>query len=229
MTYTIDHTHKSPNFSSRDGRSISMIVLHSTVGSARSALDWLTTPASRVSTHYLIDKAGKIYQLVDDLDAAWHAGKSAWFGLDSEEIQQCSLGVELENLNDGRDPYPRAQLDAAEWLCRSSTRLYAIVPDMVVRHLDIAIPRGRKTDPAGFPWASFKAALFAPPPPPVPAPPPPAVPYRVKGLPVYQRADHTGALWGHLVTGEQVVIDDPKNGHLADGRGFVDLAGLEPL
>ncbi len=39
-------------------------------------------------------------------------------------------------------------------------------------------------------------------------------------------ADHTGALWGHLTTGEQVAIDDMNNGHLSDGRGFVDLKGL---
>jgi hypothetical protein len=58
---------------------------------------------------------------------------------------------------------------------------------------------------------------------------PHARPYRVKGLPVYQRSERSGALWGHLASGEQVVIDDPLDGHLSDGRGFVDLAGLEPL
>lgn len=61
-----------------------------------------------------------------------------------------------------------------------------------------------------------------------PKPKPPA-PYRVHGLPVYQRSDRTGALWGFLHPGEEVLIDDPKSGHLADGRGFVDTAGLEPL
>ena len=72
---TIDQAVRSPNYSLRGGQSISMIVLHATVGSARSALAWLTNPAARVSAHYLIDKSGHIYQLVADEYCAWHAGR----------------------------------------------------------------------------------------------------------------------------------------------------------
>ena len=57
-----------------------MIVIHATAGTVRSALAWLTNPASRVSAHYLIDKAGQIYRLVPDEYAAWHAGRAAWRG-----------------------------------------------------------------------------------------------------------------------------------------------------
>ncbi len=58
-------------------------------------------------------------------------------------------------------------------------------------------------------------------------------PARVVGLPVYQQSDHSGALWGHLRSDQDVVIDDLSNGHVAevDGQhapiGFVDLKGLE--
>ena len=58
---------------------------------------------------------------------------------------------------------------------------------------------------------------------------PPAWAARCIGLPIYQRADHTGALAGYLATGDQVVIDDLSNGHLADHRGFVDIKGLDAL
>lgn len=93
-----------------------MIVLHATVGSARSALAWLTNPAARVSAHYLIDKTGRVYQLVADEEAAWHAGRAEWKG--QTAINEISLGIELENANDGRDPYPAPQITAVLSLLR---------------------------------------------------------------------------------------------------------------
>lgn len=159
MTIAINTSIRSPNYGSRSGRSISMIVLHATAGTARSALAWLTNPAARVSAHYLIDKGGQIYRLVPDEYAAWHAGRAAWRG--ETAINEISLGIELENANTGRDPYPTAQLHALIQLTREKVAQYGIAPDMVVRHLDVAIPRGRKNDPAGFPWAEFLHHVFA--------------------------------------------------------------------
>jgi N-acetylmuramoyl-L-alanine amidase len=154
----IDHSHQSPNHAARDGHAISMLVLHATVGSARSALAWLTNPAARVSAHYLIDKGGRIYQLVADERAAWHAGRASW--QNETAINEMSLGIELENANNGRDPYPEAQLAALVELARAKVTQYAIAPHMVTRHVDVALPRGRKSDPAGFPWQAFLAQLF---------------------------------------------------------------------
>jgi N-acetylmuramoyl-L-alanine amidase len=151
-----------------------MIVLHATVGSARSALAWLTNPAARVSSNYLIEKSGHIYQLVPDEYAAWHAGRASWHG--ETAVNELSLGIELENANNGRDPYPPEQLDALLELAHEKVAQYQIAPDMVTRHLDVAVPHGRKSDPAGFPWTEFMGQLFsqaAPPPqrPPRPEPP----------------------------------------------------------
>lgn len=159
MTVVINTSIRSPNYGSRGGRAISMIVLHATAGTARSALAWLTNPAARVSAHYLIDKAGQIYRLVPDEYAAWHAGRAAWRG--ETAINEISIGIELENANNGRDPYPAAQMNALIHLTREKVTQYRIAPDMVVRHLDIAVPRGRKNDPAGFPWAEFQQQVFA--------------------------------------------------------------------
>lgn len=222
MTYPIDTTHPSPNHSPRSSADVSMLVLHATVGSYESALAWLCNPASKVSTHYLIRKDGHIAQLVPDALEAWHAGRSAWQGLTSAQIQACSLGIELENANDGHDPYPPAQLAAAHWLSQSLIVRYQITRDMVVRHLDIATPKGRKTDPAGLPWPAFADSLYLT----------LARAYRVVGLPIYQREDLAGPLAGHLETGETVLIDEdyPNGaGHDALGRGFVDMDGLEAL
>jgi hypothetical protein len=99
---------------------------------------------------------------------------------------------------------------------------WGLPPDSVSTHRDCM--QGR-TCPGKFLTGTQIRADLRKPAPSIP----PVRPYRVKGLPVYQRSERSGALWGHLASGEQVVIDDPFDGHLSDGRGFVDLAGLEPL
>jgi N-acetyl-anhydromuramyl-L-alanine amidase AmpD len=154
----VDRAIQSPNYSPRGQQKISMIVLHATAGTARSALAWLTNPAARVSAHYLIDKSGHTYQLVRDENTAWHAGRASWHG--QTKINELSLGVELENANDGRDPYPQEQIDALLQLTQEKVSQYNIAPDMITRHLDVAVPRGRKRDPAGFPWPEFISRLF---------------------------------------------------------------------
>jgi N-acetylmuramoyl-L-alanine amidase len=65
---------ESPNFSSRNGTKIDMIVLHFTDGpSARSAINHFLDQASQVSAHYIVDRNGDIYQMVRDTEKAWHA------------------------------------------------------------------------------------------------------------------------------------------------------------
>lgn len=167
----INREYTSPNHSSRDGRAISMVVLHSTAGGLRSSIAHLCDPAPfnrathrrdpalRVSTHYLVDKNSDVYQLVDDHRAAWHAGKSRWQDEDSDGIQRCSIGVELVNANSGLDPYPSVQFESAVELTRGLIDRYHIDPSNVVRHLTIAIPAGRKSDPNGFAWTLFKARI----------------------------------------------------------------------
>src|SRR5689334_13152641 len=138
----IDSAVRSSNYGPRNNQSISMIVLHATVGSAASALAWLTNPAARVSAHYLIEKSGHTYQLVADEYAAWHAGRASWYG--QTAVNECSLGIELVNDNSGHDGYPPEQIDALLELTQAKVAQYQIAPNMVTRHLDVAIPRGRK-------------------------------------------------------------------------------------
>jgi len=126
-----------------------------------------------VSCHYYITKLGEIYQLVQDKDIAWHAGISHWQG--DNDCNRFSIGVEMENLNDGRDVYPQAQIDATLWLVRNKVQQYKIPQSRLVRHAQIALPPGRKSDPRGFPWESFVGSVYtnipAGPPPPPTTPP----------------------------------------------------------
>ena len=147
----------SPNYRAGNKRKITCVILHATATSGIvSPLEWLTSPQSKVSAHYLIGKDGKIYQLVDDEDIAWHAGISYWRG--KENVNTFSVGIELVNANDGKDSYPQAQIDACLGLCVAICKDYGIRAADVIGHKDIA--PGRKTDPAGFPWDEFRGRLF---------------------------------------------------------------------
>lgn len=68
------HWLPSPNYRQGRPRPIRYIVLHTTQGN--DSRGWLTNPASQVSAHYLV-RGARVYQLVDEDDTAWHAGRIA--------------------------------------------------------------------------------------------------------------------------------------------------------
>ena len=78
MTLLICNECKSPNFSCRKNLNIiDTIIIHYTgMQNAQSALKYLCSNKSRVSSHYFINEKGKLWQLVDDNNVAWHAGVS---------------------------------------------------------------------------------------------------------------------------------------------------------
>ena len=149
----------SPNFKPGvKNRRVSCVVIHATATSGlKSPLEWLTSEASKVSAHYLIDKDGHIYQLVLERNVAWHAGESYWNG--QAHVNNFSIGIELVNPNDGYCEYPAAQVEACLSLCVPICLEYRIPAVDVVGHLDIAL--GRKTDPAGFDFEDFRSRLRA--------------------------------------------------------------------
>lgn len=164
----------SPNYSARvPGDPVDMIVLHCTVGSFESALNWMRNPAPpnpetgkpdpslAVSSHYEISEAGGIVQLVDEERVAWHAGRSIWAPLNRVNINRYSIGIELANSNQQGDDYPPPQFNAAAQLIDNICKRRNIPRDKIhiVRHMDIA-PR-RKTDPQFFQYDALFAALGA--------------------------------------------------------------------
>ena len=221
MSYAVDvTTWHSPNSSPRIGVPTS-IVCHSCEGALpsprKTSLPWLCNPNSGVSTHYYVCRDTTIFQLVLDTRQAWHAGVAQ-----TPYTNPHSIGVELEH-RAGMD-WPPAQKDALAWLLRQLIHQYAIPVERIETHGQIALPGPyiRKHDPSDWSHAAFvvwRDQLVTP----------LAWPSRCIGLPIYQRSDRTGALAGYLNSGDQVVIDNLSNGHLADSRGFVDIAGLETL
>ena len=152
----------SPNFNERK-HPVRILVLHYTaIPTCEESLARLcdaTNEAGRVSAHYLVDRDGGIYQLVDESNRAWHAGLGSWTGL--EDINSRSIGIEIVNVGltgDGkREPFPDAQIDSVITLCRDIIQRYDILPRNVVGHSDIA--PSRKQDPGeDFPWVKLANA-----------------------------------------------------------------------
>ena len=152
--------HPSPNFNERKCP-VLMIVMHYTViATCEESLARLSDPtneAGRVSAHYLVDRDGTLYGLVDESKRAWHAGVGIWAGMNA--INDCSIGIEIVNVGlteDGkREPFPDAQIDAVIKLCKDIQSRYQI--KYVLGHSDVA-PQ-RKQDPGeAFPWKRLAEA-----------------------------------------------------------------------
>lgn len=142
--------HPSPNFGPRrDGLIPRLIVLHYTaMQSAEAALDRLSDPGAEVSAHYLIGRDGRLWQLVNEGQRAWHAGAGEWAGLD--DVNSRSIGVELDNSGD--HPFSEPQMAVLEDLLPGLMARHAIPPAGVIGHADMA--PGRKRDPGPrFDWA----------------------------------------------------------------------------
>ena len=88
---------KSPNFDKRPkGKKINSIIIHYTgMKTFDEAYKRLCDKNSKVSSHYLIGRDGKIINLVDEKKRAWHSGVSHWKGVDN--LNDISIGIELEN------------------------------------------------------------------------------------------------------------------------------------
>lgn len=149
----------SPNHSERRaGRKPDMILLHYTgMGTAEGALDWLCRDESQVSSHYFVFEDGRVIQLVPEERRAWHAGKSVWHN--EADINSLSIGIELANAGHpgGLPDFPEAQIEAVIEVCRDCGQRWAISPERVLGHSDVAPVR--KVDPGEkFPWRELYRA-----------------------------------------------------------------------
>ncbi len=137
----------SPNHNERPAATpIDTLVLHYTgMQSAAAALDRLCDEEARVSSHYLIEEDGTVWQLVPDERRAWHAGPSFWHG--HTDINARSIGIEIVNPGHewGYRPFPPIQMDAVIALCGDLLTRHPIEARNVVAHSDIA--PDRKQDP----------------------------------------------------------------------------------
>ena len=146
---------QTPNFGPRPaGTVVDTVVIHSTVIPTleRTTAAFLRE-SSQVSAHFTIGKDGSYIMHLSTFDRAWHAGKSN-DAAGRDNVNNYSIGIELVNLNDGKDPYPPEQVQVLKNIINGLKRRFPL--KQLVSHEFIAIPAGRKSDPLGFPWEKLK-------------------------------------------------------------------------
>lgn len=215
---------------SRGAQAIVAIIAHGTVGrDSRAYLsrggDLPDGSDKQVSIHVLIQKDGTIYRYVPDSKGANHAGfgtmPAPWAKINPN---RCTLGFELENLQDGRDPYTDAQLLSMGWQINSWRATFGALP--ILRHAQI--DAARRKDTVGLSvneiesWCIKAAAPTH---------------YRATApMWISERPDPRGpiALQGLAVVmaGERIEVDEVRADgyvHLANHTGFLPIGGLEKI
>lgn len=149
---------KSHNFSKkvRKIKDIKHLIIHYTgMQSARASLARLISKKQKVSCHYLIDRKGKIFRMIDERKIAWHAGKSSWRQF--KNLNKSSIGIELQNKGHkfGYQKFSIKQINVLINLCLLLKKKYRIKDYNILGHSDIAPLR--KLDPGEkFPWIKLK-------------------------------------------------------------------------
>ena len=141
-------------------RPIRAVCLHNTEGA--NSLAWLTSdphPQSEQSAHTLAARDGTLWELVAPQDLAHHAGIAL-----PPYTNRTTLGIEFENRSRDLAPtrvevYPLAQIHAGAYRVATWMFAFGLTWRQVVRHGDIALPRGRRCDPSAFPQPLFQASV----------------------------------------------------------------------
>ena len=118
-------TFRSPNHSSRNGTKIDTVVLHCVEGSRQGAINTFmdSSPGNgQKSAHYVIDRDGTIFQMVDDNLRANHC----------KGANQNSIGI--EHVGSDTDELAPLQKEASVALIRYLLEQYQIDPANVFGH-----------------------------------------------------------------------------------------------
>tara|TARA_R100001530_G_scaffold38185_1_gene29597 strand:- start:2049 stop:2528 length:480 start_codon:yes stop_codon:yes gene_type:complete len=101
----------------------------------------------KLSAHYLIERSGRIIEMVEPALRSWHAGKSEYKGRNN--CNDYSIGVEL--VGGSFIDFEPLQYDSFNKLTNNLKENYSI--KNIVGHEEIALPKGRKKDPGKrFDW-----------------------------------------------------------------------------
>ena len=144
-------------FAPNSNRTVNSVIVHSTFnnsGGDKYDIDLVLKQFSTygVSAHYVIGRDGKVYQLVDEKDNSYHAGKSS-LPDGTTNVNSCSIGIEIMTSYTESPTEQQAQSLLA--LINGIKKRHTI--KYVLRHSDIAPVR--KTDPWNFDWEAFKKRL----------------------------------------------------------------------
>ena len=153
--YSQNHSKKE-----RLKKDIKFVIIHYTgMQSEIESIKRLKNPRYKVSCHYVVNRRGKITQMVKDRNIAWHAGKSKWGKFSN--LNKNSIGIELINRGHkfGYENFSQKQIKSLIKLCKFLKKKYSIKKENFLGHSDIAPLR--KIDPREkFPWKKLSSYNF---------------------------------------------------------------------
>jgi N-acetylmuramoyl-L-alanine amidase len=119
---------------------VDMIVIHDTEGSYATAISMFQDPARQASAHYVVSQTGRIAQMVQEHDIAWHAGN--W------DYNTRAIGIEHEGYAWKPYTFTAAEYQASEQLVASICSRWGVHLDRlhVIGHNEVPDPN----DPALF-------------------------------------------------------------------------------
>lgn len=136
-------------------RKIKYLVLHHIADNSLSqAIN--TLKENQVSSHYIINNDGEIFNLVEEKDIAYHAGISFWNG--EFNLNKNSIGIEFFSLDPFTIGFTKKQINSGIKLCQKIIKEYKIEAKNIIGHSDIAYNKetgflDRKQDPSHlFSW-----------------------------------------------------------------------------
>lgn len=142
------------------------IVLHETIGTY--SLSWLQGVSALrgrpASSDFLINRPGDIYQLTRPGWYAYHTGTARWQLIQDPDytINQSFIGIEFENNPQRGQKLTDLQYIAGAALIRALVASHELHVSNIVGHYQVALPRGRKSDPLTLDWAIMTRELMAP-------------------------------------------------------------------
>jgi len=143
---TINFNLRKPNY---------VIIHHTAQNACEQTLKTFTLSKTQVSAHYVICKDGTVHHMLNDYLRAWHGGVAKWGSL--TDINSASIGIELDN--NGKEPFPDAQLNSLLILLSKLKKDYNVPTANFIGHSDIAPLR--KQDPSVFfPWEKLAQRGF---------------------------------------------------------------------
>ncbi len=154
----------SPNFNSRGGTPVSLVVIHTCEGNYAGCWGWLKNGASGASAHYVVKENGaEITQLVREANRAWHV--AAAYECGRAGGQQCnrngqstntfSVGIEHAGFA-SQSSFSSGMIEASAKLTCDITRDHGVPRDRnhIVSHGQLQ-PWNR-TDPGpNWPWSHY--------------------------------------------------------------------------
>lgn len=146
----------------KKGVALDRIVIHTMQGSFSGCARWFATPNRRdkngnsipTSAHYLVSVKGEVQQMVDDENAAYHAGSKI-----EPNWNDRSIGIEHEGwVEDPAKWYTDAMLVSSAKLVKQLCIKHSIPIDRthIIGHAEVPQGKGGHTDPgSGWPWDRY--------------------------------------------------------------------------